>query len=149
MGDRPADALRYYRELLALYPSDVSAQIAVREGEDRLAEPGFPIPIEEMQRVPLRAYVKAVTERSKNLQHRREQLDATRTRAYSRFFPSFFFSPSFGHVERSPQPTPATTRTWSFSFGWNLGDIVLDPYKPAISGMQADMKARASTWSPT
>jgi tetratricopeptide (TPR) repeat protein len=141
VGDRAPDALRYYRELLALYPSDVSAQMAVRDGEDRLAEPSFPMPIEEMQRVPLETYVKAVSENSKNLQYRREQLDATRTRAHSRFFPSFFFSPSFGHVDRSPQPTTVDdTRTWSFSFGWNLGDIVLDPYKPTISGMQADME---------
>src|SRR5262245_1563428 len=45
VGDRAPEALRYYRELLALYPSDVSAQMAAREGEDRLAEPGFPVPL--------------------------------------------------------------------------------------------------------
>ena len=139
--DQPELAARYYRELAALYPGDASAQIAVRASQDRVGEPGFPIPLAEMQKMPLDTYLKAATANSKQLKHRMEQLDATRTRSWARFFPSFFVNPSFGRVERSDPLTDDNNRNLSFSFGWNLGDIVLNPYTINVSGMQADLEA--------
>jgi tetratricopeptide (TPR) repeat protein len=140
--DRPQDALRYYRELLALYPSDVSAHIAVRASEDRLAVPVFPISLEEMQRTPLERYMDGVPKNSAQLQYRREQLQATERRSATRFLPSFFVSPSAGTVWRDPKPALTDhSEALSLSFGWNLADIVADPYKINITGMKADFES--------
>ena len=139
--DQSEMAARYYRELAALYPGDASAQIAVRASQDRVGEPGFPIPLTEMQKTPLDTYIKAASANSKQLKHRMEQLDATRTRAWARFFPSFFVNPSFGKVDRPNPLTDDNNRNLSFSFGWNLGDIVLNPYTINVTGMQADLEA--------
>ncbi|HZW90467.1 MAG TPA: tetratricopeptide repeat protein, partial [Myxococcaceae bacterium] len=103
--DRPQDALRYYRELLALYPTDVSARFAVRASEERLKEPPFPISIEEMERTPLERYMEAVPKNSAQLQQRRDQLAATERRSVTRFLPSFFVSPSGSTVWRNPKPS--------------------------------------------
>jgi len=147
--DRPQDALRYYRELLALYPTDVSARFAVRASEERLKEPPFPISIEEMERTPLERYMEAVPKNSAQLQQRRDQLAATERRSVTRFLPSFFVSPSGSTVWRNPKPSfTDTTESLAFSFGWNLADVFADPYKINISGMKADFEAvRASLQS--
>jgi len=94
-----------------------------------------------MQKTPLDTYLKAAAANSKQLQHRMEQLQATRSRSWARFLPSFFVNPSRGRTNR-PQPlTDDNTENLSFSFGWNLGDLVADPYRINITGMQADLEA--------
>jgi tetratricopeptide (TPR) repeat protein len=140
--DRPQDAVRYYEELLKLYPDDVSAQIAARLAKERASEPQFPVSIDEMEQTPLERYQEAVPENSKQLKQRREQIEATRSRSVARFLPSFFFSPSFGTVHREPKPAQTDhSNTNAFSFGWNLADIVANPYKINITGMVADFEA--------
>jgi tetratricopeptide (TPR) repeat protein len=149
--DRPEDMLRYYRELLALYPTDVSVQIAVRAAEEKAAEPNFPAPLSELEKVALETYMSAVPKNSRQLQHRKEQMEATRRRSQARYLPSFFISPSTSTVVRDPRPRTRdgrsvdTSDTLSFSFGWNLADIFVDPFKINITGMEADFEAvRAS-----
>ncbi len=140
--DRPQDAVRYYGELLALYPNDVSVQIAVRLARERASDPQFPVSIDEMEQIPLERYQGAVPANSKQLQQRREQIEATRWRSNARFLPSFFFSPSFGTVHRDPKPAVTDhSNTNAFSFGWNLADLVANPYKINITGMEADFEA--------
>jgi tetratricopeptide (TPR) repeat protein len=139
--DQPADAARYYRELAALFPGDSSALIAVRSSQDRLSEPAFPISIAEMQKKPLEDYLKAAGENSKQLQHRVAQLEATRARSWARWLPSFFVNPSQGRVNRPAPNIDDNTTNLSFSFGWNLGDLAVDPYRINITGMQADLEA--------
>jgi tetratricopeptide (TPR) repeat protein len=147
--DRPQNALRYYRELLALYPSDVSAQIAVRVSEEHLAAPAFPVSLDEMQRTPLERYMDGVPKNSAQLQYRREQVQATERRSATRFLPSFFVAPSGSTVYRDPKPALTDhVESLSFSFGWNIADLVADPYKINITGMKADFEAaRASLMS--
>ena len=140
--DRPAEAVRYYGELLSMYPDDVSVQIAARLAKERASEPQFPMSIEEMEQTPLERYQGAVPENSKQLKQRREQIEATRWRSTARFLPSFFYSPSFGTVNRDPKPSTSDhSQTNSFSFGWNLADLIANPYKINITGMEADFEA--------
>jgi Flp pilus assembly protein TadD len=147
--DRPQDSVRFYRELLALFPADVSVQIAVRRAEQRLAEPQFPVPVDQMERTPLETYVRALPTASRQLVHRAEQLEATRLRGFTRFLPSFFVSPSSSTVTRTPGPALRDeSQALSFSFGWNLPDIFANPYNINITGMKADYEAiRASLTS--
>jgi tetratricopeptide (TPR) repeat protein len=144
--DQPEDALRYYRELLDLYPTDASVLIAVRLAEERLAEPRFPTSLAELERFPLEAYVGALPQNSKQLQHRREQLDAMRWRSITRFLPSFFVAPSRSKTEREAIEgalisTRDDSKSLSLSFGWNLADIFANPYSFNITGLQADYEA--------
>jgi tetratricopeptide (TPR) repeat protein len=139
--DQPDSAARYYRELADLFPGDASALIAVRASMDRVGEPGFPIPLSQMQKTPLETYTKAAEANSKQLRHRLEQLEVTRNRSWARFLPSLFVNPSWGQVNRPAPNVDDTSRNLSFSFGWSLGDLVADPYRINITGMQADLEA--------
>ena len=139
--DQPESAARYYRELAELFPGDASALIAVRASQERIGEPGFPIPPSQMQKTPLETYIKAAEANSKQLKHRLEQLEVTRNRSWARFLPSFFVNPSWGQVNRPAPNVDDSSRNLSFSFGWSLGDLVADPYRINITGMQADLEA--------
>ena len=139
--DQPEAAARYYRELADLFPGDASALIAVRASQERIGEPAFPIPLSQMQKTPLETYIKAGEANSKQLKHRLEQLEVTRNRSWARFLPSFFVNPSWGQVNRPAPNVDDTSRNLSFSFGWSLGDLVADPYRINITGMQADLEA--------
>jgi tetratricopeptide (TPR) repeat protein len=141
--DRPQEALRYYQELVTLFPGDSVAEFALRAAKERLVEPQFPVLLDQIEQMPLESYQRAAVGNSKQLQHRREQLDATRLRSQARFLPSFFFSPSFGHVYRSGPND--TTETYSFSLGWSLADLIADPYKTNITGMKADVESVTSS----
>lgn len=142
--DRPQEAVRYYRELLRLLPTDVSVQLAVRAAEERLDEPQFPVPLDEMEKTPLEKYVSAIPRQSKQLQQRREQLEALRWRSYTRFLPSFYVNPSRSTTRRGFLEPGVTTRddteSLSFSIGWNLGDILSNPYRAGIVGLEADFQ---------
>ena len=140
--DRPQDAVRYYGELLALYPNDVSVQIAARLARERASDPQFPVSIDEMEQTPLERYQGAVPANSKQLQQRREQIEATRWRSNARFLPSFFFSPSFGTVNREPRP--AIDRPFEHQrvqLRLEPGRPRGEPYKINITGMEADFEA--------
>jgi Flp pilus assembly protein TadD len=140
--DRPQAALAYYRELLALAPGDTAARYAARAAEERLVEPQLLVPLEEIERMSLEQYQQAAVANSKQLRHRRAQLDATRWRSRARFLPSFFFAPSVGTVYR--QGPNDYNETFSFSFGWSLADLIADPYKTNITGMEADVESVTS-----
>jgi tetratricopeptide (TPR) repeat protein len=142
VGDRPLEAAALYRTLLGLLPADVSAQIGLRLVEEAAGEPAFPIPLEEMQKRPLDAYLKAMPEHSRQLEHRRDQIAATERRSLARFLPSFFFNPSRSTIERTPdRAVTDRTEAYSFSFGWNLGDLVADPWAINLSSMRADFES--------
>jgi outer membrane protein TolC len=94
-----------------------------------------------MQKKPLDDYLKAASANSKQLQHRVDQLEATRQRSWARWLPSFFVNPSQGRVSRPAPNVDDTSTNLSFSFGWNLGDLAVDPYRINITGMQADLEA--------
>jgi len=139
--DQPENAARYYRELADLFPGDASALIAVRASQERIGEPGFPVPLSQIQKTPLETYIKAAEANSKQLRYRLEQLEVTRNRSWARFLPSFFVNPSWGQVSRPAPNVDDTSRNLSFSFGWSLGDLVADPYRINIKGVQADLEA--------
>jgi Flp pilus assembly protein TadD len=141
--DRPRDALRYYQELLALYPGDTAVRFAMRTAEGRLLEPELPVSLDQIERTPLAAYHKEAVANSRQLRHRREQLDATRSRSRARFLPSFFFAPSVGTVQRSGPND--YVENYSFSLGWSLADLLADPNKASITGMQADLESVTSS----
>jgi tetratricopeptide (TPR) repeat protein len=144
--DRPWEAMRYYRKLQALLPADVSIQIALREEEERMAEPRFPMPLEQMETIPLEQYTSAVPTNSKQLQQRKEQLASLQLRSYTRFLPSLFVAPSNSTTTRQVAPdstahTKDETSSLSFSIGWNIADIFSNPFRPSIVGLEADFQA--------
>lgn len=145
--DEPQDALRYYQELARLLPHDVSVQVALRAADERRREPQFPIRVEEMEATGLETYTSAVPQNSKQLQQRVEQLKALRFRSYTRFLPSFFVAPSSSTTKRESMPGVSSrdeSDALSYSFGWNLADIVSNPFKPTIVGLEADFQALLS-----
>jgi len=133
--DRPEDAVRYYRELVTLFPSDVWAQIALRTSQESLAEPPIPMPIEEMAEIPLHTYMHGLSSHSQVLKMRREQIDATKWRSEMRFLPSFFVSPSTGRFDDKH------TSNFNFSVGWNIADFLYDSHSISLKGMKADLQA--------
>jgi tetratricopeptide (TPR) repeat protein len=132
--DRPADAVRYYRELVTLFPSDVWARLALRTSEESLAEPPLPRPVEEMSATPLNTYMQGLSSHSQVLQMRREQIDATKLRSAVRFLPSFYVSPSTGRFGDTH------TSNFNFSLGWNLPDLLYDSHSINLRGMKADLE---------
>jgi tetratricopeptide (TPR) repeat protein len=133
--DRPEDAVRYYRELVALFPSDVWARLALRTSEESLAEPSLPMSVDEMSEIPLRTYMQGLSSHSQVLQMRREQINATKLRSSVRFLPSFFVSPSTGRFGDT------NTSNLNFSVGWNLPDLLYDSHSINLKGMKADLEA--------
>jgi hypothetical protein len=135
--DQLEAAARYYRGRPVWRPR---APHRGPTSQDRIGEPGFPISLTEMQKTPLDSYIKASAANSKQLRYRMEQLEVTRHRSWARWLPSFFVNPSYGTVSRPAPLTDDHNRNLSFSFGWSLGDLVADPYKINITGMQADLE---------
>ena len=133
--DRPEDAVRYYRELVALFPSDVWARLALRTSQESLAEPPLPMPIEAMSEIPLHTYMHGLSTQSQVLKMRREQIDATKWRSEMRFLPSFFVSPSTGRFGDTH------TSNFNFSVGWNISDVLYDSHALNLKGLKADLQA--------
>lgn len=145
--DRPRDALQYYQELAELFPTEVSVQVAVQRSRENLEEPRFPLPVEELQKIPLEAYREALEKNSVQLKKRAEQITAMKVRSAARFLPTFFVSPSSSTVDSQLRTRAGRdeTTTLGFSFGWNIGDLLVDPFQINLTGLQADLAAvRAS-----
>jgi len=139
--DRPQEAVRYYRELVALFPTDVWAQLALRMGEESLAEPRLPILVEEMREIPLQAYLNGMATHSDLLKLREAQIDRTRWRSTVRFLPNFFVSPSSSSTRGARDTTFDTnTSTFNFSLSWSIPDLLFDPYSIQLKGMKADLE---------
>lgn len=138
--DRPDEAVRYYRELSELYPGDVSVQVSLQRAREAMQEPPLPASIEEMQKTPLQAYVEGLEKNSTQLQRRREQMSAVKVRSGSRFLPQFFVSPSHTTIDSPARGAVARDETSAlgFSFGWNIADMIVDPYQINLKGLQAD-----------
>ncbi|MBI3325445.1 MAG: tetratricopeptide repeat protein [Nitrospinae bacterium] len=139
--DRPQEAVRYYRELVALFPHDVWAQLALRSGEESLAEPRLPMPVEEMQRISLQTYLDGMATHSDLLKMREAQIDRTRWRSTVRFLPNFFVSPSTSSTRGAGDTMFDTnTSTFNFSLSWSIPDLLFDPYSIQLKGMKADLE---------
>jgi len=133
--DRPEEAVRYARELVALLPANVWARLVLRTSEESLTEPALPMPVEDMWGILLQTYTQGLSSHSQILKMRREQIDATKWRSTIRFLPSFYVSPSAGKFGDTH------TSNFNFSLGWNLPDLFYDSHAISLKGMKADLEA--------
>lgn len=133
--DQPENAVRYYRELVALFPTDVWVQLALRASEESLTEPRLAISVQEMRETPLQTYLDGALAHSSQLRMRQEQINVTKWRSAVRFLPSFYVSPSHGRFGETD------TSNFNYSFSWNIPDLISDPYGIQLKGMKADLEA--------
>jgi len=141
--DRPADAVRHYQQMAVLFPTDVSIQAAIRANREGLDEPRLPAPVEEMQKLTLESYNEALLKHSVQLKKRAEQIGLMKGRSAVRFLPQFFVSPSTSQIDSVTRTRAGRddTTILGFSFGWNVADLVIDPYQINLTGLQADLAA--------
>jgi tetratricopeptide (TPR) repeat protein len=133
VNDKPEQAIRRYREILALYPDDAAAQVALLDLERSLVEPRLDRPVAEIQKIPLSTYLTSLESGNENIKGRLDQLSSVDARSKLRFLPQFFINPNYG------QFGSLATNNIGFSAGWNLADLFIDNYAVTKKGLQADL----------
>lgn len=137
--DNLDEAIRHYRELLKWHPDNSAAQVALLQLEQSPYEPRLDRRAFEIQKIPLSTYLTALDTSNTTVRERLEQLAVVEKRANLRYLPSFFFSPGFVTIDAATENGDTDTRSFNFSFGWNLPDLFVDNYSITKQSLQADL----------